>query len=153
MRKNRKLWRSKKFIIVTATVATVLALGLSGVVFADSNNGNGAKPEAARGAMLDRVCEIYEDNTGVALDSDELVEAFAQAGEEAMAEMQENRLQSLVDDGKITQEQADEIAEWWQSKPDGLPMGRFGGQGFYNGNTLRNRIGHGFGFSDPPMVN
>ena len=150
---SKKIWRSKRFIIITATVATVLALGVSGVVFAGSDNGNGADPEAAQEALLDRVCEIYEDNTGVALDSDELIEAFAQAGEETMAEMRENRLQSLVDDGKITQEQADEMAEWWQSKPEGLQMGPFGGQGFGSGNMLRNRIRHGFGFGGPPMAN
>ena len=125
-------------------MAAVLALGLSGAAFADADSDRDSHHEA----LLDRVCEIYEGNTGVALDSDELRDAFAQAGEETMAEIHENRLQRLVDEGKITQEQADELAEWWHSKPDDLSMRRFGKLGM-----LRNHIGHGFGFGCPPMLN
>jgi len=153
MKKGRRFWRSKKFIIITATVAAMLALGLSGAVFADADNGNDAEPGAKHEALLEKVCEIYEGNTGVALDCDELKDVFAQAGEEMMTEMRASRLQSLVNEGRITQEQADELAEWWQSKPDDLPIRPFGGQGFGNGNMLRHRMGHGFGFGGPPTVN
>jgi len=58
----------------------------------------------------------------------------------------DNYLKNLVDEGKITQEQADQYKSWWQSKPDigqdmeqcpGMPPAgpfeRFGGHGFQGG--------------------
>jgi hypothetical protein len=51
--------------------------------------------------------------------------------------MVENRLQKLVEEGKITQEEADEFLGWWQARPEGIPLGPghrgFGGMhGFKN---------------------
>jgi hypothetical protein len=117
--------RSRKFIILTVLGAIVLVGSITGVVLAQ--NGDGSQPEAGPGALLEKVCEVYEENTGVAIDSQELEKAFAQAQSEMQAEALQNRLQSLVDEGKITQEQADQYLEWWQSKPD-VPAG-FGFRG------------------------
>ena len=128
--------RNKKFIIIAVTVATVLALTLSGVGFAEEENGSGSQPGARHEALLDRVCEIYEENTGVALDSEELQNAFVQAQTEMRDEALEARLESLVEQGKITQEEADQFLEWWQSRPatESLQPFRFqGGQGFPSG--------------------
>ena len=64
------------------------------------------------------MCAIYEDKTGVAINPQELENAFAQACSEMRAEALQNRLQSLVEQGKITQDEADQYTEWWQSRPD-----------------------------------
>jgi hypothetical protein len=110
------MWRSKKFI-VAAVMAVVLVGSISGVALA-TDNGDDSQPEAEHGALLERVCEIYQGNTGVAIDQEALQDAFAQAQSEMRAAAMENRLQQLVDDGEITQEEADQYLEWWESKPD-----------------------------------
>jgi len=126
--------RSKKFIIITVTVAAVLAGCLAGVVFANPENGDNNQPESKCGALLDRVCEIYQENTGVAIDPQQLKDAFVQAQDEMELNALESRLQSLVDQGRITQEEADQYLEWWESKPD-VPF-NFGFHGFRSGPRL-----------------
>jgi len=121
------MWRSKKFIIVLLLAAVVLVGSIGGVVFANTGNGDDSQPEARYGALLDRVCGIYEDNTGVAIDPQELKDAFAQARNEMRAEALDSRLQKLVDEGKITSDQAVQYKGWWQSRPD-VPV-RFGFHG------------------------
>ena len=138
------MWRSKKFIIAVS-VAVLLAGSIGGVVLA-TDNGNDSQPEARHGQFMDRVCAIYEQNTGIAIDQEALKEAFAQAASEMRAEAMQNRpeigpeamqdrLQKLVDEGKITQEQIDALQEWWDSRPDvtfgfGPPgHGKFRGMG------------------------
>ena len=125
------MWRSKKFIIITVTVAAVVAGCLVGVVFADPENGDASQPEA----LLDRVCEIYEENTGVTIDPQQLKDAFADARSEMRDEALASRLQHLVDQGQITQEEADQYLEWWESRPDALF--NFGFRGFRSGPRLR----------------
>ena len=110
------MWRSKKFI-VAAVMAVVLVGSISGVALA-TDNGDDSQPEAERGAMLERVCEIYQENTGVTIDQEALKDAVAQAQSEMQAAAMENHLQSLIDEGEITQEEADQYLEWWESKPD-----------------------------------
>jgi len=136
------MWRSKKFIIAVS-VAVLLAGSIGGVVLA-ADTADSSQPEARHGQFMDRVCEIYEQNTGVAVDQEALKDAFAQAASEMRAEVMQNRpeigpgampnrpeigpeamqnrLQKLVDEGKITQEQMEELQEWWDSKPD-VPFG------------------------------
>lgn len=118
--------RNKKFIIIMATVATVLALTLSGVVFAEEENGSDDQPLPRHEVLLERVRDIYEENTGVALDSEELQNAFAQAQTLMRDEAMEARLQNLIDQGKITEEEADQLKEWWESRPNAPLLGRFG---------------------------
>jgi len=120
--------RSKKFIILAVLGTVVLVGSITGVVLAQ--NGDDSQPEARHEALLERVCEIYKENTGVAIDPQELEDAFAQAQSEMRTEALKSCLQKLVDEGKITQEQADQYLEWWQSRPD-VPAGfGFGGPGF-----------------------
>jgi hypothetical protein len=81
-------------------------------------------------ALLDRACAIYEEETGVAIDSGQLKDALDQAQTEMRYEALESRLQNLVDEGKITQEEADQYLVWWQSRPDiELPLPGPGGHG------------------------
>lgn len=122
-----QMWRSKKFIAIT--LATVLVVGSTvGVVLAaDNGDEDGSLPEARPEALLDRVCAIYQENTGVAIDPQALQDAFAEAQNEMRDEALDSYLQNLVEQGEITQEQADQYLEWWQSRPD-VPIG-FGFRG------------------------
>ena len=112
------MWRSKKFIIVTLLAIVVLVGSTAGVVFAQTENGDESLPEARHEALLDRVCEIYEENTGDPIDPQVLRDAFTQAQSEMRAEAQDKFRQRLIDEGKITQEQIDQFETWLESRPD-----------------------------------
>ena len=55
----------------------VLVGSITGVVLAQTGNGDDSQAKAGPEALLGRVCEVYEENTGVAIDSQELEKAFA----------------------------------------------------------------------------
>ncbi len=115
--------RGKKFII-GVLVAALLVVGVIGgvalaaddgltgdvvLVAADEEGDSGSK------TLLERVAEI------LGLDSQTVKDAFSQARSEMREESLKDRLDALVEEGKITQEQADEYWTWWQSKPDMTP--------------------------------
>ena len=52
------------------------------------------------------------------IDREALIDAFKQAEQEMKEEAFINRLNQAVAEGGITQEQADEIIEWWELRPD-----------------------------------
>jgi len=128
------MWKRKWFIPVV--VVSVLLIGgiVGGVVVAGSDNTTNTEDQSQATnrcqALLDRVCAIYEEKTGVAIDSEQLKDALEQAQIEIQDGALGNWLQNLVDNGKITQEEADQYWEWWQSRPDvQLPSPRLGGPG------------------------
>jgi hypothetical protein len=127
--------RKRKWFI-PVIVASVLLIGgiVGGVVAAadDSSSNTGDQNQATdrNQALLDRACAIYEENTGVAIASEQLKDALKQARSEIQDEALESRLQDLVDEGIITQEDADNYLEWWQSRPDvGVPLPGLSGHG------------------------
>lgn len=115
--------QKRKWLIPTV-VASVLLIGgiVGGVVVAASDSSSSTEEQSEPAdrcqAFLDRACAIYEENTGVAIDSEQLRDALNQARKEMQDEALASWLQNLVDNGKITQEQADQYLEWWQSRPD-----------------------------------
>ena len=104
-----------------------------GVVAADyssTNTEDQSQPSDRYQTLLDGACAIYQESTGVAIDSEQLKDALEQAQSELQEEALESRLQNLVDDGKMTQEEADQYLEWWQSRPDiEVPLSGPGGPG------------------------
>ena len=129
------MWKSKKVILMALLAIAVLAGSMAGIAFAQDGNGDENQCVDRYGALIDRVCGIYQENTGVSIDPEQLKDAFAKAQGEMAAEALESRLQSMVDQGVITQEQADEYLEWYLAMPDTTLPGLMG-RGF----------GHGFGF-------
>jgi hypothetical protein len=79
-------------------------------------------------ALLDRVCQIYQQNTGVAINPQQLKDAFTQAQREMRDEALQSRLEKLVNEGKITQAEADQYLQWWQSRPN-IELPGLGGYG------------------------
>ena len=116
------MWKRKWFIPVV--VVSVLLIGgiVGGVVVAGSDNTTNTEDQSQATnrcqALLDRVCAIYEEKTGVAIDSEQLKDALKQARSEMRDEALENWLQNLVNKGEITQEEADQYLQWWQSRPE-----------------------------------
>jgi hypothetical protein len=141
------MWRSKKVIIIAVLAAVVLVGSISGVALAQTGDEDNSRHGAKYEALMDKVCAIYEENTGTAIDAQELQEAFSQARSEMRDEALDEYLQGLVDEGQITQEEADQYKAWLEARPDipaiagspvesGLP-----GDGMYGGPG-----GHGGGF-------
>ena len=105
------MWRRKKFIII-GLLATVLLVGsIGGVALAQTGNGDDSQPKT----LLARVAEI------LGIDQQKLEDAFAQAQSDMRDEALDSRLQKLVDEGKITEEEAAQYKAWWQARPDMEP--------------------------------
>jgi hypothetical protein len=105
--------KKKKWLIIGVLCVVVLAGVLGGFAIASANDG-----DSAGKTLMDKVAEIYQKNTGTALDAQELQKAFTEAGSSLRLEMRDQMLQKLVDDGKITQEQADAWKTWLDARPD-----------------------------------
>lgn len=131
--------RKKKFIIVGLLVLVVLGGTLGGIGIAQANDQstNQTSTTSQLSTLLDKVASIYQQNTGVAIDSQELAKAFTQAQKEMRSTALDNYLNNLVTKGIITQDQANQFKTWLDSKPN-IPigpgfkggfhgMGRFGG--------------------------
>lgn len=123
------VFRKKKWMIVGIIAAiVVLVAGIVGgvVVYAQStstpSNNNTGK------SFADRVATI------LGLDQTTVENAFTQARKEMKDEALTNRLNSLVAQGKLTQQQADQYKSWWESRPD-VPAisGLQGPRGFRGG--------------------
>jgi len=124
--------RSKKFIVIALAAVLVVGSAVGVVLAADNGDEDGSLP-VGHGALLDRICEIYEENTGTTIDPKALQDAFAQARIEMRDEVLQNRLQNLVEQGEITQDEADQYLEWWQARPDVVAGFGFRGHGKFRG--------------------
>lgn len=127
------MWKSKKFILIAVVVAVVLVGSISGVVLAQT----GSTDNTSGKTLLGRVATI------LGIDQQTVESAFAKAQRDMRDEALSNYLQKLVDQGKITKEQADQYQNWWQARPETpmpVPFERFGAHRF---------PGHmGWGFGD-----
>jgi C4-dicarboxylate-specific signal transduction histidine kinase len=132
--------KKRKWFIPVVVASVLLIGGITGGLVAANNSSNnttvGNQTQATERyqALLDRVCAIYEEQTGVAIDPGQLKDALQQARSEMQGEALQNWLQNLVGKGKITQEEADQYLNWWQSRPDiALPLPGLGGHGHRDG--------------------
>ncbi len=104
------MWRKKKWIIVAVVAATLLLVGgMSSVALAQT----GSTDNTTSGkTLLARVATI------LGIDQQKVEDAFAQAQSDMRDEALDSRLQKLVDEGKITEEEAVQYKAWWQARPD-----------------------------------
>lgn len=106
------MWRRKKFLVIGLLVALVLVGSTVGVVLAQT----GSASDNQSNTLLARVAKI------LGIDQQKLDDAFTQAQSEMRDEALDNYLQNLVDQGKITKEQAEQYKTWCKSKPDMKPF-------------------------------
>ncbi len=140
----------KKLIVygpIAMALIAALAVGIPAAVAADSSGA--ASTETA---VIDEQRPGQEIMTRAAeilgIDEETLRNAFQQATREMMTERQQERLQNAVQNGLITEEEAAEIKEWRDSRPEALEgMGPMGEQ---NQLMERGRGMGGFGFCQPP---
>jgi len=102
------MWKSKKFIFIAVLAVLVLVGSLAGVAFAQT----GSASEGSGKTLSARVAAI------LGIDQQKVENAFAQAQSEMREEALDNYLKSLVDQGKITQAQADQYKAWLKARPD-----------------------------------
>ncbi len=125
--------KHKWFLPVVLSVVLIGGIAGGVIVAADDNSSNVDQQSQLSDrcqSLLDRACAIYQQNTGVAIDPEQLKDALKQARSELRDEALLNWLQNLVDEGKMTQEEADQYLEWWQSRPDiKLPLPGLGRPG------------------------
>jgi uncharacterized membrane protein len=130
--------RKRKWFIPVVVASVLLIGGITGGMIAAADNDTSlaaAQNETTNQleTLLDKVCAIYQEQTGVAIDPQQLKDALQQAQKEMRDEALQGRLQDLVDQGKLTKEQASQFLQWWQSRPDiQLPLAgpeRPGGMG------------------------
>lgn len=122
---KKEMWKRKKFII-PLVVAGVLAGSLAGAAFAQEGDEVGPPPG---GTLIERLAEK------LGIEQSELETAFA----EIRSEMRDSRLQELVEQGRLTQEEADQFREWWQARPEMELAGlcaRLGGPGGHLGSAF-----------------
>jgi len=126
------MWKKKRFIIPLVAALAITGL-VAGSAFAQEEESD--VPPPPEETFVQRLAEK------LGIEESELEAAVAEVKSEMMDEAIARRLEKAVDNGKLTEEQADELLEWWQDRPD-VGLGGFG-PGF------RARGGHfgpGFGF-------
>jgi len=118
--------KSKKFIVISVIAAVVLIAGVAGVALAQTGS---AETQAEGKTLLGRVATI------LGIEQQKVEDAFKQATREMADEGLDAKLKAMVENGRITQEQADQYKSWWQARPDTellapKQFGRLGGRGF-----------------------
>ena len=102
------MWFRRKIILIPLGIAVLLAGSIAGIAFAqDSTDSSG-------NTLFARVATI------LGIDQTKLEDAFAQVQKEMRNEALTDYLDKLVEEGKITQSEADQYGSWWDSKPDAL---------------------------------
>ena len=123
--------KRKWFIPVVLSIVIIGGIAGGVMVAADDSSSNfdqQSQLSDRHQALLDRACAIYEERMGVPINSEQLKDALGQAQGELRDEALEGRLQNLVEDGRMTEEEADNYLEWWQSRPDiEVPLPGLGG--------------------------
>lgn len=109
----------KRKIMLGATAGLIGALAVAGAAFAHEGPGDGNRGDSVK----DRVAEI------LGIDREDLDAATMTARDEYRDAQQEEKLAALVEQGVITQEQADEIDAWQDAKPEALDALKLNGNG------------------------
>ena len=116
----------KKFWIAgLVALALVGALITGGVVWAHGGGGKGSGGES----FASRVAEILE------LEESDVQDAFKEAKRDIRDERFQGRMDRRVEEGNMTQEEADAAVEWYESRPDNIGEGRQGRKSHWKGRS------------------
>ena len=135
----------KKRWFLVPILAGVLAISITGGVALAQDDGTGiGSPWSKIASKVAVILGLEEADVQAALD---------QAAREIQDEALQQKLDCMVEEGRLTPEQADEYGQWSQSRPEGIaPFGGFGGRGFHRGGMMGGSGGRGmwFHFGSPP---
>ncbi|MBL7119145.1 MAG: hypothetical protein ISS53_00510 [Dehalococcoidia bacterium] len=109
-----------KLVAIAVAAMIVLTVGLTTVAFAESSGDGGS---GVVNTFISKVASI------LGLGEEQVADAFEQARDEMRDEAQGQCLQDAVEEGRITEQEADQIRQWLQDRPEALdelgPCGRF----------------------------
>jgi len=103
-----------KIIISVVTAVLLLAIGATAVVAQEEPP---TTQEVGGKGLPARVAEI------LCISETDLVNAFKQACQEMRDESFDQALDKAVENGSITEEEANEIREWWEQRPETVDRG------------------------------
>ena len=123
-----------KFLVIAVVAVLILTVGLTTTAFAWGSLGDGGVGDKALVAesVQEVVTEEGDEDEGplqtfisklasiLEVTEEELTAAIEQACQEMCDEALEQRLQEAVLAGYLTEGEAAQILEWWQSRPDVL---------------------------------
>ena len=136
---------SKKMKVLVSALVLVLLLAVGGtaVVLADEAEEPVNVLPVETNGVLSRVAEILN------IPEEDLAEAFRQAREEVREERCEEAfneaLERAVAEGLLTEEEAGEIKEWWEQRPEALEQGLWRRACGFLGPRIRNAQSNGWG--------
>jgi hypothetical protein len=128
------MWKSKKFIIAAALVVVIALASFGGIALA-ADDGEDTEGTATVDKIWDEMAAALQED-GVDVSADQLKDAFSTVMENRKDKALQDYLDKMVEEEKITQEQADAYREWMEAKPD---MGEKFGLG-NQGGMFRERI-------------
>ena len=105
---------SKKMKVLVSVLVALLVLVVGGTAMVMAQEEPTPTAEAGANGLLARVAEILD------ISKEDLTNAFKQAQQEMKQKAFIRRLDKAVEQGRLTQDEADEIKEWWQQKPEVL---------------------------------
>lgn len=124
---------SKKMKVLVSVLVAIILLTVGGTTIALAQDEEeleedelaeeveGILPDEESDSLLARVAGI------LGISEEELREAFRQAGEEAREERFDEALYSMLDkaveEGLLSDDEAQEIKEWWEERPEALNAG------------------------------
>ncbi len=118
---------SKKMKILVSVLVAILVLTVGGTTIALAQDDEDVEPEeelateVTPNGFLARVAEILD------IPEEELIEVFQQVRQEMMAERCDDAFNQALDkavaEELLTPEEAEEIREWWEEKPEVLAPG------------------------------
>lgn len=135
------MWRKRKWLLVSVLAAVIVLVGgvVGGVVYAQTATPTPTPSTTGPGnTLMAKVAQI------LGIDQQKLQDAFTQAQQEMQSDALSQRLSNLVQQGKITQDQANQYEQWWNSKPN-MPAGSGLDSGFGKLPGRMSQFG-GFGF-------
>ena len=139
---------TKRKIIILAITGVMAAMITGGAVMAQDG---GTQEDPPRETLASRVTAILNLEDGVNLDVAVVESAITEARTAIKDERLEMKLQWLIDQGRLDQQQADELREWYESRPDHSAGASFGfgrGHGFHGRGSFGSSgglFGHNYG--------
>ena len=128
----------KRWLFVALLVGALVIGVTAGTVLA---NGGEASKDSPFKSFAARVAGI------LGVDEVKVEDAMKQAAKGMQDEALQQKLDNMVAQGRMTQEQADQYKEWYKARPEGVSPGLpFGGRGGFGGWMRGGRGGHGMGF-------
>lgn len=134
----------RKWLIIPVLAALLLTGAIAGTAFAQGESDDDSSPKSRFVEILAGKLGVGEDQLRTALEE---TKAELQAERKAAREQQlRDKLAAMVEEGKITQEQADEYLDWYLDPPEIAPDRSRGKFGFGRGGHGKRGGAWGYGW-------